>query len=180
MTSRATTRTRSRSSHTAAPSPPSRPTWNWADPVDAQGPGTGRPRAEGHRPRGAERGVRLAGARLDARAGLGPRPPQRERRRDRARSPARRLRGAPDRHARPRAAPARRPLRSGHDVHRRRPGHGGGHRGGLAMDRAADAFEDVRFELLELEPIDETAASRSNASADGSATPASRWMAHGA
>ena len=24
------------------------------------------------------------------------------------------------------------------------------------MDRAADAFEDVRFELLELEPIDET------------------------
>ena len=37
-------------------------------PGDAQGARARRPRAEGHRPGGAERGVRLAGARLDARA----------------------------------------------------------------------------------------------------------------
>ena len=57
-----------------------------------------------------------------ARARLRPRPPERERRRDRPRPPARLLGRAPDRHAGPRAAPPRRPLRRGDDVHRRGPG----------------------------------------------------------
>ena len=56
--------------------------------------------------------------RARARSGQG----QRERRRDRARPSARDERRPPDHDADPRAAADRRPLRPGHDVHRRRPG----------------------------------------------------------
>ena len=88
----------------------------------AQGTRARWPGAEGHRPGGVERGVRVAGARLDARARLRARPPERERRRDRARPSAGRLRRPAARHTRLGAAPPRRPLRPRHDVHRRGPG----------------------------------------------------------
>ena len=60
-----------------------------------------------HRPRRAQRGVRVAVACLRARAGHPAREAQRQRRRDRARTPAGRIGRAPGRHARPRAAGAR-------------------------------------------------------------------------
>ena len=77
------------------------------------------------RSRRAERGVRVAEPRRASASSGSTRPRQRERRRDRARPSARDERRAARRHAAPRAPPARRPLRAGDDVHRRRPGPGG-------------------------------------------------------
>ena len=58
--------------------------------------------------------------------------PQRQRRRDRPRPPARLLRRPPHHHPRPRAAPPRRPLRHRDHVRRRRPGPGDRVRSGLS------------------------------------------------
>ena len=78
--------------------------------------------ADGRRPLGDQRGVRLGHAQLDPdarhRRGEG----QRQRRRGRARSPDRRLRRPHHRHARARAAPPRRRPRLRGDLLRRRPG----------------------------------------------------------
>ena len=85
-----------------------------------------------HRSGGAERGLRLPGAGLDARARVQPRPAERERRRDCHRAPAGLQRRAPDRDTGARAAPPGRALRRGDDVHRRGHGDGGGDRIPLA------------------------------------------------
>ena len=77
-----------------------------------------------HRVGRAERSVRSAEHRLPALV-AGPRPGQGQpaRRRDRHRTPARRLRGADHDDARPPPAPHGWPLRGRGDVHRRGPGH---------------------------------------------------------
>ena len=77
------------------------------------------------RPRRAERGVRVAEPRRRPRARAGRGEGERERRRDRDRPSARDERRAPRRHAPPRAAAPRWPLRRRDDVRRRRPGPGG-------------------------------------------------------
>ena len=74
------------------------------------------------RPDRAQRGLRLAGARLRARARHRRRAAQRQRRRDRPRPSARLLRRPPDDHPGPRAAPPPRQVRHRHHVRRRRPG----------------------------------------------------------
>jgi acetyl-CoA C-acetyltransferase len=79
----------------------------------------------GHRPVGAERGLRRAGHLLPRQAGHPGRPPQRERRRHRGRPSLRRLRRAPGRPRADRGQAPRREVRRRHDVHRRRPGRGG-------------------------------------------------------
>ena len=90
-----------------------------------EGAGEGRPAGRGHRPVGDQRGVRLGHAELDphARDRRGPR--ERQRRRDRARPPDRRLRRAHPRRARLRAAPSRRRPRLRGDLLRRRAGRRG-------------------------------------------------------
>ena len=87
------------------------------------------------RPRRAQRGVRVAVARVHRRARPGPCEGQRQRRRDRAGSPARDERRPPDHDARPRAAADRRPLRPRDDVHR----GGAGDRDGRRAHRRLDA-----------------------------------------
>ena len=93
-----------------------------------QGARQGRPAAGRHRPVGDQRGVRVGHAQLDpdARHRRGAR--QRQRRRGRDRAPDRRVRRAHPRHARARAAPARRRLRLRRDLLRRRPGRRGDRR----------------------------------------------------
>ena len=77
-------------------------------PAIAQGARARRPRRRRHRPGRAQRGVRRPGARLACASSARPREGERERRRDRARPPAR-LPPAPACSARsPRAAPPRR------------------------------------------------------------------------
>ena len=97
-------------------------------PVEAAEPGAraGRHRL-GRRRRGrAQRGVRLAVARLPRASGRSSTRRRSTSTAARSRSATRSApRGARDpRHARPRAAPPRRRLRRGRDVHRRRPGAG--------------------------------------------------------
>src|SRR4029079_3653472 len=87
------------------------------------------PRRRRPRPRGAERGVRLAEPRRDARARPRRGTSQRERRRHRARASARDERRPARRLAPARAAQARRPLRGCDPLRRRRPGPGGALRG---------------------------------------------------
>ena len=71
----------------------------------------------------AQRSVRLAVARMHRRAGRSSIPPrQPERRRDRARAPARRFGLARPRRARPRASPSRRGVGRGDPLYRGRPG----------------------------------------------------------
>ena len=98
------------------------------DPGDDEGARAGEDDARPDRPRGDQRGVRAGGARLGE--GAPPRHEQgeRERRRDRARSPARLFGRAPDGHARQRARAHRRPLRPADDVRGRRHGERDHHR----------------------------------------------------
>ena len=81
-------------------------------------------KVDGHRPLRAQRGVRGQSVYCTA-SSASPGEAQRQRRRDRARPPARLHRREAHGDAAPRAAPPRRPLRRRHDVHRRRPGRGG-------------------------------------------------------
>jgi acetyl-CoA acyltransferase len=106
------------------------------DPRRAQGATRRRAGGLGHRAGRAQRGLRLTGPGLDARAGLRAREGQRQRRGDRSRPPAWLLRRPPARHARLGTAPPRRALRRVDDVRRGGDGHGGGHRepGGLNRD----------------------------------------------
>ena len=76
-------------------------------PGDSPGARARRSRHRGHRPRRAERGVRLPGAGLCERARNRPRAPERERRRDRARPPTRVFRRAAPDHPRVGDAPPR-------------------------------------------------------------------------
>ena len=95
-------------------------------------------RAGRHRPRRAERGLRLAEPRGRPRARPRRGARERQRRRDRARPPARDERRPPRRLAPARAPPPRRPLRPRDDVRRRRPGRGRAVRAldGLAKTRS--------------------------------------------
>ena len=93
--------------------------------------------AGGLRRHRAQRGFRLAGARLPARPRARRRRGKRqsERRRDRARPSARHVGRASRRDGRARASPPRRPLRPRHDVRRRRSGRRAGDRAGLRRER---------------------------------------------
>ena len=81
-----------------------------------------------HRRHRVQRGLRRAGAGRVQGTGHGREEGQPQRRRGRAGSPDRRHRRDPHRQGDVRTAPHRRPLRPHHHVHRRRPGHRGGHR----------------------------------------------------
>ena len=81
-----------------------------------------------HRPRRDQRGVRVGGARVAAGERLRSRQGERERRRDRARPPARRHRRPAHDHAAERARAHRRALRPADDVRGRRPGQRHHHR----------------------------------------------------
>ena len=94
------------------------------DPGDEEGAGARRSAVAEPRRGRAERGVRVAEPRVHPRARPGPGARERARRRDRARSPHRRVRRAHRRDAaRRHAAPTEGPHRPGVTVHRRRSGH---------------------------------------------------------
>ena len=96
------------------------------DSGDAESAGARRDRHRRSRPNRNQRGVRGSGNRLHARARARSLDDECKRRSDRARSSARRERRANRDDASARAAPARRPLRAGDDVHRRRSRHRNG------------------------------------------------------
>ena len=90
-----------------------------------QGPEAGRPDARRHGPRGAQRGLRRAGAGLPQGAADRPGPAERQWRRDCTGASPRMHRRQADGDAAARAAPPAGSLRPGHDVRRRRHGRRG-------------------------------------------------------
>ena len=115
------------------------PVWMLTAPIPATAHALRQDRhdARRHRPGRDQRGVRVGRHRVAEGNERRPRQGERERRRDRARPPARRHRRAADDHAAPRAGAHERSLRPADDVRGRRPGQRHDHRAPVAASRPA-------------------------------------------